>query len=94
MTRPADYIWRGTRITHYRNHAGEWQSCPATPEHHGALQAGCRHTLDVTKFFRASGVIFTGSGPSCDYGHGHSGAHHNRDHLVTWGPSFTKEVTV
>lgn len=37
--RPFDYVWNGHRVTHYRNHAGLWCSCPATPEYHYTLRA-------------------------------------------------------
>lgn len=39
VPRPLDYIWNGQRVTHYLNHAHEWQSCPATEKYHHTLRA-------------------------------------------------------
>jgi hypothetical protein len=38
--RPLDYVWNGQRVTHYRNHGGDWLPCPATPESHHTLRVG------------------------------------------------------
>lgn len=37
--RPFDYIWHGTRVSHYVNHGNTWQGCPATERNHYTLTA-------------------------------------------------------